>query len=83
MVYKIRPERRILSYPNKGKRRIEDCFRISTEILRVFSYTIRTDQCLNIILESYQQYTPKISGRFCGRLPKRHFYLFENEEGAY
>ena len=53
MIYKTGSERRILPYPNKEKRRIENCLRISTGILRVFDYVIRTDQCPNIILEPY------------------------------
>jgi hypothetical protein len=53
MIYKIGPKRRILSHPNKEKRRIKDCLRISAGILRVFGYAIRTNQCPNIILEPY------------------------------
>jgi hypothetical protein len=53
MIYKTRPERRILSYPNKRKKRMEDYFRISARILRVFNYVIRTNQFPSIILEPY------------------------------
>jgi hypothetical protein len=83
MIYKTRPKRRVLPYPNKEKRRMENYFRILAGILRVFNHAIRTDQYPNIILEPYQQYTPKISGRFCGRLFRRHSYLFENEKKAH
>jgi hypothetical protein len=40
MVHEIGPKRRILSYPNKEKRRIENRFRILTGILRVFGHVI-------------------------------------------
>jgi hypothetical protein len=33
MVYKVKPERRILPYPDKERRRMEDYFRISAGTL--------------------------------------------------
>jgi hypothetical protein len=62
---------------------MENYLRISAKILRVLNYAVRTDQCLNIILEPYQQHIPKISGQFCDRLSKRHSYLFKNERRAH
>ena len=80
MIYETGFKKRILSHPNKEKRRIKDYFQISTKILRVLNHAIRTNQYPNIIPEPYQQYTPKIPGRFCGHLFRRHFNLFENKK---
>jgi hypothetical protein len=62
---------------------MKNCLRISAGILRILNYIIRIDQCPNIILKPYQQYTPKIPGRFCNRLSKRYFHLFKDKRGAY